>query len=262
MLLTLEFWTCWVTQATRCMPSLTAWQYTSMMLGTCSVGQLPNRGHCRDPEALARVYEDEARQVCQKILWCLDVRVLDSDLVVPTCLRMPALILPTGCFMQLYYNPDIQGQYASQFPCGGQGFLQPRGDIRESIIPRGFRALPPDIQEVVDAFFHREELENRADGGVDDDQEMSTDTKAAVTMRKLRVSDPVATALLQKAMHDTLVPATAPSPQDPEEFYYDLDDSVLDVDEEYPGLGECIIEWQAARWGTTSLPGWCLPNFR
>ena len=244
------------------MPSLTAWPNTSMMLGTCSVGQLPNRGHCRDPEALARVYEDEARQVCQKILRCLDVRVLDGDLVVPTCLRMPTLILPMGCFMQLYYNPDIQGQYASQFPCGGRGFLQPRGDICESIIPRGFRALPPDIREVVDAFFHREELENRADGGVDDDQEMSTDTKAAVTMRKLRVSDPVATASLQQAVHDTLVPATALSPQDPEEFYYDLDDSVLDLDEEYPGLGECIIEWQAARWGTTSLPGWCLPNFR
>ena len=62
-------------------------------------------------------------------------------------------------------------------------------------------------------------------------------------------------------VHDTLAPATAPRPQDPEEFYYDLDDSVLDLDEEYPGLGECIIDWQAARWGTASLPGWRLPNF-
>ena len=32
--------------------------------------------------------------------------------------------------------------------------------------------------------------------------------------------------------------ATAPRPQDPEEFYYDSDDSVLDLDEEYPGLGK------------------------
>ena len=30
-------------------------------------------------------------------------------------------------------------------------------------------------------------------------------------------------------------------PQDPEELYYDSDDSVLDLDEEYPGLGERII---------------------
>ena len=67
-------------------PHSMAKHFDAMMLGTRSVGQLPNRGHCRDPEALARVYEDEARQACQKILCCLDVRVLDSDLIVPTCL--------------------------------------------------------------------------------------------------------------------------------------------------------------------------------
>ena len=143
-----------------------------------------------------------------------------------------------GHFMQLYYNLDIQGWYASQFPSDGQGFLQPRGDICESIIPRGFRVLPADVWEAVDAFFHREELEDRANGGADNDQEMSTDTEAAVTVRKLRVSDPVATVSLQQAVHDTLVPATALRPQEPEELHYDSDDSVLDLDEEYPGLGE------------------------
>ena len=76
-----------------------------------------------------------------------------------------------------------RGRYASQFPSGGQGFLQPRGDIRESIIPRGFRALPDDIQEVVDAYFHREELEDKAGRDTDDDQEMTTDMEAAVTVR-------------------------------------------------------------------------------
>ena len=65
--------------------------------------------------------------------------------------------------MQLYYNPDTQGHYASQFPSGGQGFLQPRGDIRESIMPRGFRALPTNIREAVESYFHREELEDEAD---------------------------------------------------------------------------------------------------
>ena len=174
---------------------------------------------------------------------------------------MPTLILPTGHFIQLYYNLDAQGRYASQFPSGGQGFLQPRGDIRESIIPRGFRVLPDDIREVVDAYFHRQELEDKAGRDADDDQEMSTDMEAAVTVRRLQVSDPMAMALLQRAVHDTLVLATAPRPQDPEEFYYDLDDSVLDLDEEYPGLGECIIEWQATRRRAASLPGWCLPNF-
>ena len=63
-----------------------------------------------------------------------------------------------------------------QFPSGSQGFLQPRGDIRESFIPRGFRALPDDIWEVVDAYFHRQELEDKVGRDTDDDQEMSTDT--------------------------------------------------------------------------------------
>ena len=84
---------------------------------------------------------------------------------------------------------------------------------------------------------------------------MSTDTEAAVTMRKLRVSDPVTTALLQQAVCDMLVPATALRPQDPEEFYYDSDDSVLDLDKEYPVLGKQIIEWQAIRRSTAPLLG-------
>ena len=58
-----------------------------------------------------------------------------------------------------------------------------------------------------------------------------------------------------------LMLATAPRPQDPEEFYYDSDDSVLDLHEEYLGLGEHIIEWQATQWGATPMPGWHPPNF-
>ena len=90
-------------------PHSMAEHFDTMMLGARAIGQLPNRGHCKDSEALTHVYEDEARQACQKILRCLDVRVLDGDLIVPTCLQMPTLILPTGHFMQLYYNPDTQG---------------------------------------------------------------------------------------------------------------------------------------------------------
>ena len=67
-------------------PHSMAEHFNAMMLGACSVGQLPNQGHCRDPEALAHVYEDEAQQAGQKILCCLDVRVLDGDLIVLTCL--------------------------------------------------------------------------------------------------------------------------------------------------------------------------------
>ena len=99
---------------------------------------------------------------------------------------------------------------------------------------------------MVDAYFHRKELEDRVNRDADDDQEMSTDTEAAVTVRRLQVSNPMATVSLQRAVRDTLTLATAPRPQDLEEFYYDSDDSVLNLDEEYPGLGEHIIEWQFA----------------
>ena len=105
--------------------------------------------------------------------------------------------------------------------------------------------LPVDIREAVDAYFYREELEDRASEDTDDDQEMSTDTEAAVMVRQLKVNDPVATASLQGAVCDMLMPATDPRPQELEEYYYDSDDSVLNLDEEYLGLGERIIEWQA-----------------
>ena len=70
------------------------------------------------------VYEDEVRQVCQKILGYLDMSVLDGNLVVLTCLHMLTLILPHKHFLQLYFDPDNQGRYASRFLNGGQGFLQ------------------------------------------------------------------------------------------------------------------------------------------
>ena len=106
-------------------PHSMAEHFDAMMAGTRSIGELPSQGHCRDPEALARLYEDEAQQACQKILRCLDMRVLDGDLIVPTCLWMPTLILPTGHFMQLYYNPDTQGRYASQFPVVAKASCNP-----------------------------------------------------------------------------------------------------------------------------------------
>ena len=151
--------------------------------------------------------------------------------------------------MNAYTHTTHGAFYAAVLQPGSPGAIclavsqqQPRlpavqGDIQQSIVPRGFRVLPDDIQEVVDAYFHRQELEDRANRDVDDDQEMSTDTEAAMAVRQLQVSNPVATTLLQRAVRDMLALATAPRPQDPEEFYYDSDDSILNLDEEYPGLG-------------------------
>ena len=135
------------------------------------------------------------------------MRVMDGDLVVPMCLRTPMLILLAGRFVQLYYDPDAQGQYASHFPLGGQGFLQPRGDIRTSIVPRNFRILPTDVWEVVDLYFHRDRLE--AEKNQESNDCMSTDMEAANTVRRLQLHCPAATASLQMAMREALTPATA-----------------------------------------------------
>ena len=99
--------------------------FDAMTAGVHAIGKLPGQTRCRDDDATTRVYKDEAKEVRQKILRYLDMRVMDRDLVVPTCLRTPTLILPTGYFVVMYYDPEAQGQYASQFPTGGQGFMQP-----------------------------------------------------------------------------------------------------------------------------------------
>ena len=233
-------------------PHSMAEHYNAMLAGTCALGDLPECTRCRDSGGTARVHKDEAQQVCQKILRCLDMRVMDGNLFVPTCLRTPTLSLPAGCFVQLYYDPDAQGQYASHFPTGGQGFLQPRGDIRMSIVPRNFRILPADVREVVDLYFHREGLE--AEKNQESDDCMSTDTEAANTVRRLQLHCPAATASLQMAVREALALATAARPQ--EEYHYDSDDSVLDLDEEYPDLAEQVVQWWAARQGTACTPLW------
>ena len=238
-------------------PHSMAEHYDAMLAGAHALGDLPERTHCRDSSAMARVHEDEAQQVCQTILRCLDMRVMDGDLVVPTCLRTPTLILPAGRFVQLYYDPDAQGQYASHFPTRGQGFLQPRGDIRTSIVPRNFRILPADMQEVVDLYFHREGLETEKNQESDDC--MSTDTEAANTVRHLQLHCLAAMASLQMAVHEALALTTASRPQ--EEYHYDSNESVLDLDEEYLDLAEWVLQWWAAHQSATCAPPWRPSNF-
>ena len=224
-------------------PHSMAEHFDAMTAGTHAIGDLPGQTRCRDDNVTARIYKDEVRQVCQKILRYLNMRVMDGDLVLPTCLRMPTLILPARHFAKMYYDPGTQGQYASHFPTGGQGFMQPLGDIRTSIMPRDFRVLPADVREVVDQYFHREELERRAD--LDEEEYMSTNTEATETVRWLQLHCPTAVASLQVALREGLMPATAAQPQE-QEYYYDSDDSVLNIDEKYPELAERVVQWQAA----------------
>ena len=127
-------------------------------------------------------------------------------------------------------------------------------------MPRNFRVLPADVREVIDQYFHREELERRVD--LDEEESMSTDMEAAKTVRRLQLDSPAAAVSLQAAVHEALTPATATRPwEDWEEYYYDSDDSVLDIDEQYPKLAERVMQWQAARHGITSVLPWHQPDF-
>ena len=56
-------------------------------------------------------------------------------------------------------------------------------------------------------------------------------------------------------MHEALALASATQPPD-EEYYYDSDDSVLDMDEGLPELAERVVQWQAACRGAASAPLW------
>ena len=84
---------------------------------------------------------------------------------------------------------------------------------------------------------------------------MSTDTEAANTVRRLQLHCLVAMAMLQMAMREALALATATQLQE-EEYQYDSDDSVLDLDEEYLGLAEWVMQWRAAHQGTACALPW------
>ena len=88
---------------------------------------------------------------------------------------------------------------------------------------------------------------------------MSTNTEAANTVRCLQLHCLVATVSLQMAVHEALTLATAARPQ--EEYHYDSDDSVLDLDEEYPDLAEWVMQWRAARQSTACAPPWQPSDF-
>ena len=84
--------------------------------------------------------------------------------------------------------------------------------------------------------------------------------EATNTVRHLQLHCPVATVSLQMAVHEALVPATATQPQE-EEYQYDSNDSVLDLDEEYLGLAEGVVQWQAAHQGAACAPLWWPSDF-
>ena len=97
---------------------------------------------------------------------------------------------------------------------------------------------------------------------LDEEESMSTNTEATETVRRLQLDSPAATVSLQVAVCKALMLATAARLQEKEEeYYYDSDDLVINIDEQYPKLAERVVQWQAARWDTASVPPWRQPDF-
>ena len=82
-------------------------------------------------------------------------------------------------------------------------------------------------------------MEKRSDS--EEEECMSTDTEAGETICQLNIQCPEAAESLQVAVHEVLMPATAARPMD-EEYYYDSDDLVLDIDEQFPELAERVVQ--------------------
>ena len=74
---------------------------------------------------------------------------MECNIIVPTCLRTPVLILDPKECMRRYHDPTLQGVFPTNFPVKGFGFVQPRNDLRRSIIPPNFRELPSRVAAVM-----------------------------------------------------------------------------------------------------------------
>ena len=97
---------------------------------------------------------------------------------MPTCLRTLTLVLLLPKCMRRYHNPHLQGLLAHKYPENGFCFVQPKGDIRDSILPPDFRRLPELATEALQTLV-QEDLTPRPSPS------MSMDTEAATHVHRL-----------------------------------------------------------------------------
>ena len=118
-------------------PSSMAQVYDMMYAGAHNIGLLLPRS-CKTKKETGKVYRQERMELLRKILSYKDCQKMDCGIVVPTCLRMPTLVLPSSECMRRYHSPHLQGLFAHKYPENGFGYVQPRGDLRDSIVPPDF----------------------------------------------------------------------------------------------------------------------------
>ena len=126
-------------------PLSMAQHYDLMVAGSCHIGYLPERSACKTAEDVAALFLWERGELLARIRSYIDNRTIECNIVIPTCLRTPVLILDPKECMRRYHNPTLQGAFPTDFPVNGFGFVQPRNDLRQSIIPPNFRELPSRV---------------------------------------------------------------------------------------------------------------------
>ena len=122
-------------------PSSMAQVYDMMYAGVRDIGLLQPRSSKTKKET-SDVYKQERMELLRKILSYKDCHKMDCGIVMPTCLRTLTLVLPLSECMKRYHSPHLQGLFAHKYPENGFGFIQPREDLRDSIVPPDFRWLP------------------------------------------------------------------------------------------------------------------------
>ena len=158
-------------------PSSMAQVYDMMYAGAHNIGLLLPRS-CKTKKETSNVYKQERMELLRKILSYKDCRKMDCDIVIPTCLKTPMLVLPSSKCMRRYHSPYLQGLFAHKYPENGFGFVQPRGDLRDSIVLPDFQWLPDLATEALQTLL-REDATPRPSPNA------STDTEAATHVHQL-----------------------------------------------------------------------------
>ena len=126
-------------------PLSMAQHYDLMVAGSRHIGYLPERSSHKAAEDVAALFLQERGELLTRIRSYVDNRTMEWNIVVPTCLRTPVLILDPKKCMRRYHDPTLQGAFPTDFPVNGFGFVQPRNDLHRSIIPPNFRELPSRV---------------------------------------------------------------------------------------------------------------------
>ena len=151
--------------------------YDLIHAGAHDIGLLPPRSH-KNKEQTKDVYHQECMVVLCKILSYKDCRKVDCGIIVLTCLRTPMLVLlPSEC-MRRYHDPRLQGLFAHKYPKNGFGLVQPRGDIRDSIVPPDVRWLPELATQALQTLAREDSMPKPSPS-------VSTDTEAVTHMHRI-----------------------------------------------------------------------------